>query len=169
MTSERAADFDTVFRDSYPAIVHAAWLIVGDPEVARECCQDAFVEALRRWKRIATYDSPGAWVRRVAINKALHHRARKRPPRRELRVIEAADATVVTQLDLRAALAQLTPNQRTAVVLHHACDLPLDAVADQLGCSVQSVKTHLSRGRAKLAEALGEPSDITDSGVRDDR
>ena len=156
MTSERAADFDTVFRDSYPTIVHAAWLVVGDHEVARELCQDAFVEALRRWKRIATYDSPGAWVRRVAINKALHHKARKRPVAHELRVVSAPDTKVALQLDLRAALAQLSPKQRVAVVLHHACDLPLEDIANQLECSVNAVKTHLKRGRAHLAELVGD-------------
>ena len=168
MTSPQQSDFDAVFGDSYPAIVHATWLVIGDPELARELTQDAFVEALRRWKKISSYDNPGAWVRRVAVNKALNAKARKRPRQPRLRAAPPADETV-TRVDLLAALAELSPNQRVAVVLHHACDLSLEIVADQLGCSVQSVKTHLSRGRARLAELLAQPTDTATQGAHDDR
>ena len=41
MKSAPAAEFDRVFRDSFPQIVRAAWLIVGDWEAARELAQDA--------------------------------------------------------------------------------------------------------------------------------
>lgn len=159
MKSSPATEFDTVFRESFPTIVRAAWLIVGDWEVARELAQDAFVEALTRWRRIATYDQPGAWVRRVAVNKAINAKKRKVVPLRSVAHAAAADQT---DLDLLAALDELTSQQRAAVVLHHLWDLPVDEVAEMMGCAPGTVKSHLSRGRAHLATALGEaPADRT--------
>jgi RNA polymerase sigma-70 factor (ECF subfamily) len=155
MKSEPAAEFDTVFRDSFPTIVRAAWLIVGDWEVARELAQDAFVEALIRWKRITEYDQPGAWIRRVAINKALNAKRRKPAPLRPIDVAPAADHA---DLDLLAALDELTAPQRAAVVLHHLWDLPVDEVAQMMDCAPGTVKSHLSRGRSHLASVLGERS-----------
>ena len=109
MEPSPAAEFDSIFRDSFPTIVRAAWLVVGDWETARELTQDAFVEALKRWKRIRTYDQPGAWVRRVAINKAINAKRRRVTP---LAAPVDAPAADQADLDLRAALDELTTPQR---------------------------------------------------------
>ncbi len=153
MEPSPAAEFDSIFRDSFPTIVRAAWLVVGDWETARELTQDAFVEALKRWKRIRTYDQPGAWVRRVAINKAINAKRRRVTP---LAAPVDAPAADQADLDLRAALDELTTPQRAAVVLHHLWDLPVDEVATLMDCAPGTVKSHLSRGRARLAVALGD-------------
>ena len=41
-------------------------------------------------------------------------------------------------------------------MLHHIADLPVADVATALGCSVESVKTRLVRGRRALAQYLRE-------------
>jgi RNA polymerase sigma-70 factor (ECF subfamily) len=61
-------------------------------------------------------------------------------------------------LALREALQKLPEAQRTAIVLHHLCDLPVDEVAAEVGAPVGTVKARLSRGRAALAELLGDPT-----------
>lgn len=146
-------DFDTVFRDSVGEVVRATWLVVGDEQVARELAQDAFLEALRRWRRIGAYDNPGAWVRRVAINRAVDQRRRRVPRIMAPSPAPGADEDA-DDMDLRRALLTLSPRQRAAVVLHHLHDLPVAEVAAALGCSEGTAKTHLHRGRAALAEAL---------------
>ena len=65
-------------------------------------------------------------------------------------------------VDLQRAIAALSEGQRRAVVLHHLVDLPVDQVAEVLGISPGTVKTHLHRGRARLAEVLGEPEEVSD-------
>ena len=47
------------------------------------------------------------------------------------------------------------------IVLRYFADLPEAAVADALGCSVGSVKTHASRGLAALRTALADPDEET--------
>jgi RNA polymerase sigma-70 factor (ECF subfamily) len=150
-------DFDALFRRELGPITRAAYLVVGDWEVACELTQDAFVAALRRWDTVRALDRPGAWVRRVAIRDAVRSRRR----RARGRVLEAERARVEGTapslgLDLRGALLGLPARQRAAIALHYLDDLPVAEIAAILGCSEGSVKTHLARGRRALAHLLGE-------------
>ena len=58
--------------------------------------------------------------------------------------------------DVRRALLTLPRQQRAVIALHYLEDRPVAEIAALLGCSEGTVKTHLSRGRAALATALGE-------------
>lgn len=58
--------------------------------------------------------------------------------------------------ELIAALQQLPEMQRKVVVLRHLLDLPVDLVAEELGISSGTVKSHNSRGLARLAQILEE-------------
>lgn len=127
------AAFDALFRREFGPITRTAYLIVGDWEVAREIAQDAFVQVLRHWKKVQEMESPGGWVRRVAIRDA-----------------------VSESVDVRRALLTLPKQQRAVIALHYLEDRPVAEIATLLGCSEGTVKTHLSRGRAALATLLGE-------------
>ena len=123
-----------------------------------------------RWRRLAAYEAPEAWVRRVALRLAADRarRARRRvaallrlrpPPQPAVEL--SADA-----LDLAGALRKLSVGQRQAIVLHHLIGLPVTEVAGQLGVPVGTVKTRLARGRAALARHLTVNEDEV---VRNDR
>ena len=56
----------------------------------------------------------------------------------------------------------LAPRQRAAVVLHYYDDLPVLEVARVLNVSESTIKQHLHRARARLAELLGEEADHAD-------
>src|SRR6476661_9829005 len=79
------AAFDALFRREFGAITRTAYLVVGDWEVAREIAQDAFVQVLRHWRKVQEMESPGGWVRRVAIRDAVRSRRRDARGRRLLR------------------------------------------------------------------------------------
>jgi RNA polymerase sigma-70 factor (ECF subfamily) len=53
---------------------------------------------------------------------------------------------------LLVVLERLTPEQRVAVVLHDAFDVPFDGVATVLGTTVATARQHASRGRKAVAE-----------------
>ena len=60
--------------------------------------------------------------------------------------------------ELMTALAQISPNQRLAVLLHDYADRPTSEIAETLGCSRATVHVHLSQGRRRL-RALLETTD----------
>jgi RNA polymerase sigma-70 factor (ECF subfamily) len=70
-------------------------------------------------------------------------------------VTEAPDVPVA----LMAALAQLTPKQRGAVVLFHLGGYPTREVARILGSTAPAVTVHLSVGRKRLRELLEDRDD----------
>jgi RNA polymerase sigma-70 factor (ECF subfamily) len=158
--SERG--FDALFADSFRTVVRTVWFIVGDWEEAREVAQDSFAAAFLHWRKVSTYENPGAWVRRVAIRKAVRARKRSRRPE-TLGAAAVADlGTTDGELDVRDAILRLPTQQRAAVVLYYLHDLPVAVVAHDLRCSEGAVKTHLSRARAALAEMLREGLDDDD-------
>jgi RNA polymerase sigma-70 factor (ECF subfamily) len=61
--------------------------------------------------------------------------------------------------ELIAALRELSPNQRVAVVMHDYADRPTREVATTLGCSLATVHVHLSQGRRRLRRLLGDDHD----------
>jgi RNA polymerase sigma-70 factor (ECF subfamily) len=118
--------------------------------------QEAFTRALARWSRLATYDDPAAWVRRVAWNLATSRWRRVRTAvafARQHRE-EVVPGPSPDRVALVEALARLPERQRQAVVLHYLADLPVGAIATELGVAEGTVKSWLHRARTALAEQL---------------
>ena len=147
--------FERFFRDEYPRLVPMLQALLGDRQRAEDVAQDALAAAQREWDRVRTLDKPGAWVRRVALNTSSNVRRRRAREAAALRRIPAAPAAApAAESDehLWHLVRRLPEQQRWAVTLFYVDDRPVGEVAGILGCSEGSVKTHLSRARATLAE-----------------
>lgn len=156
-----ALSFDAFFRVEYPRLVTLVTAMTGDRRVAEELAQEALLRAHVRWTRVATYDSPGAWVRRVAINLALSSRSRRRSEHRALARLGSERAPVApydyADDDFWALVRRLPKRQAAAVALFYLEDRPVAEVATVLGCAEGTAKAHLHKGRVALARLLDEP------------
>jgi RNA polymerase sigma-70 factor (sigma-E family) len=144
--------FPRLFQDAY----RVAFRLLGERSEAEDVAQEACARAYSRWSSVHDYAEP--WCVRVAGNLALDVlRARTRAVRRQER-LEAAPppggASVDERLDLFGALTELPKRQREVVVLRYLGDQSEQQTAALLGCSVGSVKTHASRGLARLREVM---------------
>jgi RNA polymerase sigma-70 factor (sigma-E family) len=139
-----------------------AYLLTGDSQVAEDLVQDCFVQIAGR---LLTLDRPEAYLRRMVVNAAHSHhrqlRVRRDKAREEAQAVGADSDSSPDGTDQRAererllaALAQLPERQRAAVVLRHWLDLSEQECAHELGCSVGTVKSLASRGRATLRQTL---------------
>jgi len=99
-------------------------------------------------------DNPRAWLFRVASNLWINRtrQARERPT-----AFEGEPSELVPSVEPRATreaagtlIAQLSPQERAAVVLKDAFGLSLTEVAEALSTSSGAIKAALHRGRAKL-------------------
>jgi len=151
-----SGDFDAFFAQEFAATARAAWFVVFDADLADEIAQEAFCRALRRWRQVARYDRPGAWVRTVAIRLAVRRRHRQRLE------VELTDVAAGVHNDpdlsddvLETALRSLPGQQRAAVVLRYLCDLDIDSVAAALQCRPATARVHLHRARRALGDLLG--------------
>src|SRR5438093_4218956 len=78
-TSKSAeAEFESFFVDSFQHVVGMAAAVSGDPGLAEDAAQEAYVRAFRRWDGVRRMDRPERWVARVAINLVLDGRRRTR-------------------------------------------------------------------------------------------
>ena len=112
--------------------------------------------AYSRWSKVANYDSPEAWVARVAGNLAIDaHRRRGTARRHETEFVDRVEPAT-DRVDLHRALLALPRQQRQVVLLRFVADQSEAAVASALGCSLGTVKSHASRGLAALRVTLGK-------------
>jgi RNA polymerase sigma-70 factor (sigma-E family) len=141
---------DTALAELYarqaPAARRLAYLLTGDTLLAEDIVQDCFVKLASRLRPI---EDPEPYLRRMVVN-ASHSHHRKLRVRRD----RARDEAATERARLLAALDVLPPRQRSAVVLRHWLDLSEQQCADELGCSVGTVKSLASRGRAALRLSL---------------
>lgn len=143
------------------SIIKAAYAVTGDIEVAREVTQDTFAELFVHWSKVSAYDRPGAWVRRVAIRKAIKVSQRDKK-RRSLQTaahrandeVRGFDASADAESQILPLLDELTPNQRAAIYLRYYEDLAVAEVAEILGCKPATASVHLNRGRERLRVLL---------------
>ncbi len=78
MTPDARAAVAEAFREEWGRVVASLIRSTGDWDLAEECAQDAFAEALRRWPDDGIPRRPGAWLNTVARNRALDRLRRTR-------------------------------------------------------------------------------------------
>lgn len=160
-------EFDELYAASYRRLVGQLYAMIGDRDEAEECVQEAFVRAWARRSRLDAGAHPEAWLRTTAYRLAVSRWRRavrgRRAPDRALGGSHTAPPPDEHTVALVAALRQLPEAQRHTLVLHHLADLPVDAVAQELGVPAGTVKARLSRGRAALAALLSESDSVQEA------
>ena len=141
--------------------LRAAVLLTGDWHTAEDLVQASLVKLYRAWPKLRLDGDPDAYLRRIMVNT---HRSwwrarwRRETPTGELPETVIGDFADEHALgaQVRQALQALPRRQRAVLVLRYFLDLPEAEVADLLGCSPGTVKTHAHRGLRALREHLGE-------------
>ena len=154
-----ASDLDRFCVEQYPRLVGSLTLYCGSQEVAQVIAQDALVKLCERWGAVSGMVSPGAWLHRVAINAANSQFTRQRAERRAMQRFgaqgqQAAAPDPADAIAVRAAVAQLSPRRRQALVLRYFADFTVEQTALAMRCRPGTV-------RALTAQALQQ---LRDSG-----
>jgi RNA polymerase sigma-70 factor (ECF subfamily) len=162
---EDSEAYSDLYERSYAALVGQVFVVTTDRAEAEEAVQEAFVQLWTRRDRIAGYENPEAWVRRVAINTAIKRWHRTRRGAQLVRLANvvpgpASEAsTVEDRVDLVAGLRRLPVSHRHALLLHYVVGLSVQEIADEMSTRLApvrpgTVKSWLHRGRAELNTAL---------------
>ncbi|SDH11112.1 SigE family RNA polymerase sigma factor [Nonomuraea jiangxiensis] len=157
-------DFADFVRSRGDHHLKTAVLLTGDWHAAEDLVQSSLGKLYRVWPRLDTTHEPDAYLRRILVNTYRswwRARWRREIPRAELPQApgpgDLEEAGVVAE-DVRNALAKLPTRQRTALVLRFFADLPEAEVADLMGCSAGTVKTHTHRGLQAMRRLI--PPDV---------
>jgi RNA polymerase sigma-70 factor (ECF subfamily) len=148
---------------------------LGDREEAADAVQDALVSAFRAGRGSSAFRGDSAvttWLHRIVVNACLdrvrRRAARPTDPLPETTEVPARGddvASLVTGLDVTAALATLPVEQRGALVLVDMYGWSVEDAAQVLECAVGTVKSRCARGRARLLPLLRERNPDTAADV----
>lgn len=133
---------------------------------ADDLAQEAFLAAWEGIGRLETGASVRAWLCGISYRKHLSAlrsagRARVREAAYEAEKPPSSGAMTEDRLSLEAAMSDLPPDQRACVALCLAADFSHAEAAEALDMPLGTVKSHVSRGRARLLQALGVCNDAS--------
>lgn len=155
-------EFARFVADAGPRLLWTARLLrAGDHAAADDLLQDALIETYRRWSRIRDVSARYAYAHRILVRTATK-RWKAQSRMLELITPDAGAQAYASlpdsdsRMDVWSALADLSPRQRAVVVLRYYEDLTEEQIADVVGCSRGSVKTHTSRAMKALAGLLAD-------------
>lgn len=133
----------------------------GNHALADDLSQETFTEAYRKIAQYRGESSFAGWLYRIAWSKLLME-ARKR----KLEQLEGEDEHgfdtepgLVAKLDLEKAMAKLSAAERAALTLCYALEFSNEEAALILSTPLGTLKSHVLRGREKLAKLLGTASE----------
>ena len=147
-----------------PSVVGVVSRIVCNRADAEDLAQDTFVRAFQRLSQYGQAHSFRNWLLKIATNLALNHlQARRRERSRYPRIAEDRPERVEAVEEgpelpgprqWQHWLSKLDESQRAAIVLFHFHELSYAEVAEALDVPVNTVRTHLHRGRRRLRELM---------------
>ena len=151
--------FEDFYVEEYSAVVGLAYALSGSRSGAEDLAQEAFLAANRNWDRIAGYEQPGAWVRRVVANRSVSTFRRRKAEAKALALVALGHRMELPDLgssdpEFWHAVRSLPRRQSQVVTLFYLEDLPIADVADILDMSPGTVKRHLHNGRLALGRRL---------------
>ncbi len=154
------AGFEELIRRHDRRTYNLALRVCGDPELARDAAQEAWLSAFRKLDAFRGDSAFTTWLHRIAVNSALHgRRARLRRTEREAPLpvavpVSATGERTLLRLQLERALEQLPERMRQVLVLHDVEGYKHHEIADLLGISPGTSKAQLHRARMMLRKQL---------------
>ena len=152
---------DLYVRNS-PGALRLAYFLTGNPELAEDLVQEAFVRVAGRFRHLRVPDAFDAYLRRTIVNLFTSQMRRAKLERAYMArhgvdPSAPSDATDPAARDaLWRALHTLPERQRAAIVLRFYEDLSETQSAEILHCSPGALNQLVVRGMASLREQIGD-------------
>jgi len=167
------AAFEELVARHRDKIYNRALSMVRNEEDAIDLSQEAWVKCWQRLNQFQGDSSFSTWMTRIAINLCLDHlRKQKRGRMESIQQMEEEQGSLERQMPLvqpnpteglereelrkriDKALAQLSHEHRTVLILHEFEEMEYKLIAKKVGCSIGTVMSRLFYARRKLAVLL---------------
>ena len=131
---------------------------LGDVQLSEDLAQDTFIKAYTNLSQFKGISGFSTWLYRIAYNVLYDYtRSRKLTEDIDQPVVmkrNAQQSDMGLKMDLLEALSVLSPAERTCVNLQLMDGQPINKIAEITGMAEGTLKSHLSRGKTKLANYL---------------
>ena len=133
---------------------------LGDEQLSDDLAQETFIKAYVNITKFRGISSFSTWLMRIAYN-VFYDEMRSRHQTEDVDTsVAVARQTVAAsdtlKMDIYAALALLKPDERTCITLQLIDGYPIDQISKVTGIAENTVKSHLRRGKEKMANYLKE-------------
>jgi RNA polymerase sigma factor (sigma-70 family) len=157
-----SARLGDLFDAHHQRLYRLARRLSADGDAARDVVQETFLRAARAPQRVpAARQDEEAWLVRVLVNvcRDRWRQASVRGRGLDAELLQPAppanpEAAAAAKSVVWRALGTLPPRRRAVIVMHELDGIDGAAIARLLGVSLVTVRWHLSRGRAQLAQAV---------------
>lgn len=168
---DRQPAFERMVRPYLDRLYRLAWRLTGHKAEAEDLFQELLIKAYGKLDELARIDEPGSWLSRVMYNLFIDERRRFK--RRRLHTVHEGELAGEgiegmpgndnpvrdnERLDsiraLDAALSELSDKHRIVVLLHDSEGYKLKEIHELTGIPVGTIKSRLSRARARLRDIL---------------
>ncbi len=151
--------FEAFFDREARTLFRRLCAVTGNAAEAEEIMQDAFLALWERWERVGAMEDPTGYLYRTSMN-MFRKRGRRAALALRRRLALAPDpvpfADIDEQQDVVAALRELSPRQRAAVVLIDVLDYSSEDAGKALGVTAGTVRGLASRARETLRQRMSE-------------
>lgn len=170
--------FERLVRPHFDRLYRLAWRLAGSKAAAEDLFQELLIKAFGMLDELVKIDQPGPWLSRVMYNLFIDEK--RRYARRRMHTVEEGEMAgegiaglaggddpvranqrleKIRRLD--TALAQLSDEHRTVVLLHDTEGYKLTEIQELTGTPVGTIKSRLHRARARLREILSADGTIS--------
>ena len=133
---------------------------LGDEQLSDDLAQETFIKAYVNITKFRGLSSFSTWLMRIAYN-VFYDNVRARKQTEDIDSLAAMRQTSSSgdsnlKMDIYAALDLLKPDERTCITLQLIDGYPIDQISKITGIAENTVKSHLKRGKDKMANYLKE-------------
>jgi RNA polymerase sigma-70 factor, ECF subfamily len=155
--------FSQLAAAAIPGLYRIAYLILRDPESARDVVQDALIAAWRDIRGLRDPSRFDAWLHRLTVRacyraaRNARNRAYAEVPLLPIHDLPSADEDqrmLAVRDQLEGGFRRLSPQERAVLVLHYYLDLPQTEAAKIMGIPVGTMKSRLNRATRALRAEL---------------
>jgi RNA polymerase sigma-70 factor (ECF subfamily) len=162
MSAEAVAAVAQAHRRDWAKVFASTAALTRDLDLAEECAQDAFAQALETWPETGIPERPGAWLTTTARNRARDVLRRESVFRRSMPLLVAGDSVPGPEdslVDDRLRLVftcchpALSSEAQVALTLRLVCGLSTAEVARAFLVSESTMAARITRAKKKIAAA----------------
>lgn len=136
--------------ENYNRYYHLAYSYVHNPDDASDIVQNGAYQAIKSSDSLRQPEYAATWIYRIMLNEIFRHLKRPDTVSYEDSLITEGKPDQYQDMDLRAALDSLSPEDKAIVELRYFEDLKLEDIARILDENINTVKSRLYRSMQKL-------------------
>lgn len=156
MSQSNEAIIEAQLVADYKKLYRLAYGYVHNENDALDIVQESAYKAIKNSKSLKNPQYVGTWIYRIVINESISFLRKHNQQVVTLQDMDGETEDCYTDFDLRKALDQLEPLDKTVVILRFFEGMQLSQIAQTLDENLNTVKSRLYRSLKKLKLSLAE-------------